>query len=191
VDRELNTREQQILLTIARQAIIHGVQTGQEYIEPREEKALNQRNGCFVTIKQNGQLRGCIGNFQSELPLFKEVAQMAQASAAKDPRFYPLKESDLDNFTLEISVLSPLQKIEDIDEIEVGKHGIYIEKSFYRGVLLPQVALEHDWDRLAFLKQTCLKAGLPTDAWKADDADIYVFSAQVFREEESNGPVPS
>jgi len=183
VDRELNTREQQALLAIARQAIVHGVQTGQEYIEPREEKVLNQRNGCFVTIKQNGQLRGCIGNFQSELPLFKEVAQMAQASAAKDPRFYPLKENDLDNFTLEISVLSPLQKIEDIDEIEVGKHGIYIEKSFYRGVLLPQVALEHNWDRLTFLKQTCIKAGLPTDAWKADDAEIYVFSAQVFAEE--------
>ena len=83
MNRELNTHEQQTLLAIARQAIIHGVQTGQEYIEPREEKALNQRNGCFVTIKQNGQLRGCIGNFQSELPLFKEVAQMAQASATK------------------------------------------------------------------------------------------------------------
>jgi AmmeMemoRadiSam system protein A len=182
VNRELNTHEQQTLLAIARQAIIHGVQTGQEYIEPREEKALNQRNGCFVTIKQNGQLRGCIGNFQSELPLFKEVAQMAQASATKDPRFYPLKEIDLDNFKLEISVLSPLQKVEDIEEIEVGKHGIYIEKSFYRGVLLPQVALEHNWNRLTFLQQTCLKAGLPTDAWKADDADIYVFSAQVFGE---------
>ncbi|MGD9343029.1 MAG: AmmeMemoRadiSam system protein A [Desulfuromonadales bacterium] len=182
MNRELNTHEQQTLLAIARQAIIHGVQTGQEYIEPREEKALNQRNGCFVTIKQNGQLRGCIGNFQSELPLFKEVAQMAQASATKDPRFYPLKEIDLNNFKLEISVLTPLQKVEDIEEIEVGKHGIYIEKSFYRGVLLPQVALEHNWNRLTFLQQTCLKAGLPTDAWKADDADIYVFSAQVFGE---------
>lgn len=182
MERELNTHEQQVLLAIARQAIIHGVKTGQEYVEPREEKVLNQRNGCFVTIKQNGQLRGCIGNFQSELPLFKEVAQMAQASAAKDPRFYPLKDNDLDNFTLEISVLSPLQKIETIEEIEVGRHGIYIEKSFYRGVLLPQVALEHSWDRLTFLKQTCIKAGLPTDAWQAEDADIYIFSAQVFGE---------
>jgi AmmeMemoRadiSam system protein A len=182
VDRELNAHEKQALLAIARQAIVHGVQTGQEYVEPREEKALNRRNGCFVTIKQNGQLRGCIGNFQSELPLFKEVARMAQASASNDPRFYPLKENDLDSFTLEISVLSPLNKIESIEDIEVGKHGIYIEKSFYRGVLLPQVATEHNWDRLTFLKQTCIKAGLPTDAWEADDADIYVFSAQVFGE---------
>ena len=101
MDRELNAHEKQALLAIARQAIVHGVQTGQEYVEPREEKALNQRNGCFVTIKQNGQLRGCIGNFQSELPLFKEVAQMAQASATKDPRFYPLKEEDLNDFTLD------------------------------------------------------------------------------------------
>lgn len=183
MDRELNAHEKQVLLAIARQAIILGVQSGQEYVEPREEKTLNQRNGCFVTIKQNGQLRGCIGNFQSELPLFKEVAQMAQASAAKDPRFYPLKEEDLDNFNLEISVLSPLQKAENIEDIEVGKHGIYIEKSFYRGVLLPQVATEHKWDRQTFLKQTCIKAGLSTDAWEADDADIYVFSAQVFGEE--------
>jgi len=183
VNRELNAHEKQVLLAIARQAIVQGIQTGQEYIEPREEKTLNQRNGCFVTIKQNQQLRGCIGNFQSELPLFKEVAQMAQASASKDPRFYPLKEDDLANFSLEISVLSPLRKIEDIEEIEVGTHGIYIEKSFYRGVLLPQVATEHNWDRQTFLKQTCIKAGLPTDAWQAEDADIYVFSAQVFGEE--------
>lgn len=182
MDRELNAHEKEALLEIARQAIIQGVKTGQEYIEPREEKALNQRNGCFVTIKQNDQLRGCIGNFQSELPLFKEVARMAQASAAKDPRFYPLKEEDLENFSLEISVLSPLAKIESIEEIEVGKHGVYIEKSFYRGVLLPQVATEHNWDRQTFLKQTCIKAGLPTDAWEAEDAEIYVFSAQVFCE---------
>jgi len=182
VDRELNAKEKEILLNIARQAILQGVRTGEEYIEPREEKALNKRNGCFVTIKQNGQLRGCIGNFQSELQLFKEVAQMAQASATKDPRFYPLREEDLDNFNLEISVLSPLHKIEHIEQIEVGKHGVYIEKSFYRGVLLPQVATEHGWDRETFLKQTCIKAGLPTDAWEAADADIYIFSAQIFSE---------
>jgi len=184
VERELNAHEKQVLLAIARQAIIQGVRGGGEYIEPREEKSLNQRNGCFVTIKQHGRLRGCIGNFQSELPLFREVARMAQASATRDPRFYPLKEDDLGNFTLEISVLSPLRKIDSIEAIEVGKHGIYIEKGYYRGVLLPQVATEHGWDRLTFLRQTCIKAGLPTEAWEADDAEIYVFSAQVFGEEE-------
>ena len=181
---ELNAQEKKALLSIAREAIIRVVKTGEEYIEPREEKRLNQRNGCFVTIKQNDELRGCIGNFQSELPLFKEVSKMAAASATQDPRFYPLQEGDLDNFSLEISVLSPLQKIDEIDEIEVGKHGIYLEKGFHRGVLLPQVATEYQWDRDTFLQQTCLKAGLSTHAWQAEDTEIYIFSAQIFGEKD-------
>ncbi len=180
MEKELSAHEQQVLLEIARQAIIRGVLTGEEYIEPREEKSLNRRSGCFVTIRQSGKLRGCIGNFQSELPLFREVARMALASATRDPRFYPMKEADLEAFDVEISVLSPLSKVDSTEEIEVGIHGIYIEKGFYRGVLLPQVATEHGWDRATFLKQTCVKAGLPTNAWEADDAEIYVFSAQVF-----------
>jgi len=185
VNTELNDREKLILLQVARQAI--GAVVCQQPVtpEPREEKALNSRSGCFVTIKQSGKLRGCIGNFQSELPLFKEVAEMAAASATKDPRFYPLQEDELDSISLDISVLSPLQKIDDIDMIEVGTHGIYLEKGYYRGVLLPQVATEHGWDRQTFLKQTCLKAGLPTDAWQAEDTDIYIFSAQIFGEDET------
>ena len=178
----LNDKEQATLLAIARKSIESWVRSGAVYIEPREEKVLNKRSGCFVTIKQNGELRGCIGNFQSELPLFREVAEIAAASASKDPRFYPIREEDLDNFNLEISVLSPLHKIDKVEEIEVGKHGIYLEKGFYRGVLLPQVATEHGWDRETFLKQTCLKAGLPTDAWKSEDTEIYIFSAVVFGE---------
>jgi uncharacterized protein len=182
VDQELTPKEKTTLLTIARQTIIAAIRSGAAYVEPREEKTLNIRSGCFVTIKQNGTLRGCIGNFQSELPLFKEVAEMASASATRDPRFYPMKEADLDNFTIEISVLSPLQKIADIEEIIVGKHGIYLEKGHYRGVLLPQVATEHKWDRETFLKQTCIKAGLATNAWAAEDTEIYIFSAQIFSE---------
>jgi len=183
VEKELNDQEKNALLSIARKSIESYVRMGEVYIEPREEKTLNARSGCFVTIKKDGQLRGCIGNFQSELPLFKEVAEMAASSATKDPRFYPMKDEDLGDYSLEISVLSPLLKIEDISEIEVGKHGIYIEKGYYRGVLLPQVAVEYGWDRETFLKQTCLKAGLSTDAWQAEDAEIYIFSAQIFNEE--------
>jgi uncharacterized protein len=183
VNKSLTSSEKSTLLNIARQAIETVVRTGQVQVEPREEKTLNVRSGCFVTIRNSGTLRGCIGNFQSELPLFKEVAEMAAASATKDPRFYPMKEEDLGHFSLEISVLSPLHKIDSISEIEVGKHGIYLEKSYYRGVLLPQVAVEHGWDRTTFLQQTCLKAGLATDAWQSDDAEIYIFSAQIFSEE--------
>lgn len=182
MDKALTAEEKTVLLQIARSTVENFVRSGVYAVEPREEKSLNARNGCFVTIKQKGQLRGCIGNFQSERPLFKEVAEMAVASASKDPRFYPMKQDDLGDFQVEISVLSKLEKIEDIQQIEIGRHGIYLEKGYYRGVLLPQVATEHGWDRENFLKQTCIKAGLPPEAWRAEDAEIYIFSAQVFGE---------
>lgn len=179
---ELNKDEQRILLDIARGAIARRLQGESGCMPPREERHLNRKNGCFVTLKKGQELRGCIGNFQSKVPLFKEVKEMAIAAAFNDPRFYPLDEQELDNISIEISVLSPLQKIENIDEIEVGIHGLYLEKDFFRGVLLPQVAVEHHWDKKTFLNQTCLKAGLPADAWQDGDADIYVFSAQIFSE---------
>lgn len=183
MEKLLSVDEQAILLKIAREAIGMTVRGEPLYIEPREEKTLNSRSGCFVTIKQNHKLRGCIGNFQSEKPLFKEVAAMAIASATKDPRFYPMSVDELQQFSLEISVLSPLKKIEAIDEILVGRDGIYLEMNYYRGVLLPQVAIENGWNRETFLRQTCIKAGLPTNAWQDKDAEIYIFSAQVFSDE--------
>lgn len=179
----LAEKDASTLLTIARAAITHLVNKQDYQPPPREEKSLNERSGCFVTIKQEGQLRGCIGNFQSQRPLFLEVAEMAIASASKDPRFHPLEKHELENFTLEISILSPLEKIDDIELIEVGTHGIYLEKNFSRGVLLPQIATEHNWDRNTFLKQTCLKAGLPGNVWQDADTDIYIFSAQIIKEE--------
>jgi AmmeMemoRadiSam system protein A len=185
METPLKNREKEILLGIARDAIINFVSTGTMYVEPREEKALNIRRGCFVTITVQGVLRGCIGNFQSELPLFKEVAEMAVASATRDPRFYPMQEEDLEDFDLEISVLSPLKKIESPEEIKVGTHGIYMEKGYHRGVLLPQVAVEYGWDRDTFLQQTCVKAGLPVDAWRGDDMEIYIFSAEIFGKKQS------
>ena len=140
---------------------------------------LFQKLGCFVTIKVNDKLRGCIGNLISDKPLYLLVQEMAIAAATKDPRFYPMKKKDLDDFDLEISVLSPLHKIENFEEIQVGVHGIYLEKDSHRGVLLPQVAIEYGWDRTVFLNQTCIKAGLPSDGWH-EGADIYIFSAEVF-----------
>jgi AmmeMemoRadiSam system protein A len=142
---------------------------------------LQINSGCFVTIKQKGALRGCIGNFISEQPLYKLVQEMAVSAATRDPRFYPMKAPDLTDFTLDISVLSPLVKAGSVEEIQVGIHGIYIVKGNYRGVLLPQVAVEYGWDRDQFLQHTCMKAGLPQDAWQGE-CDIYLFSAQVFGE---------
>lgn len=178
----LSDSEKKTLLSIAREAIVH-LLNGEQYTpKTYAEAALTQHSGCFVTITQNGQLRGCIGNFQSQQPLYLEVSTMAVAAASQDPRFPPLSHADLDNFSLEITVLSPLEKIDNVNQIEVGKHGIYIIKRLNRGVLLPQVATEYGWDREMFLRQTCAKAGLVDDAWQHPDAEIYIFSGQIFHE---------
>lgn len=175
--------EKRQLLSMAREAIVSHV-TGcpAKQREIKSDKLLEEL-GCFVTIKAEEKLRGCIGNFISDKPLYRLVQEMAVAAASKDPRFYPMKEKDLLNFMLEISVLSPLQKVSGIDEIQVGVHGIYMERNVHRGVLLPQVATEYGWDRETFLQQTARKAGMGPDDWK-ENTDIYIFSATVFNENE-------
>lgn len=171
--------ERKVLLQIARDAIAEAVGLEENRTKKSPGGNLSLKRGCFVTIKMHGRLRGCIGVFKSEKPLHATVRDMAMAAATKDPRFYPLTRKELGDIELEISILSPLKKINSVDEIQVGVHGIYIEKNMFRGVLLPQVAVEQGWDRTTFLEQTCLKAGLETDAWK-NEADIYIFSAQIF-----------
>lgn len=177
----LTKKEQRELLKIARDTILSYVTSGKvPPIEPTSE-GLQLESGCFVTIRQKGELRGCIGNFVSDKPLCKLVQEMAVSAATRDPRFYPMKPGDLTDFDLEISVLSPLVKASSVEEIKVGTHGIYIIKGSYRGVLLPQVATDYGWNREEFLRHTCIKAGLPENAWKGD-CDIYIFSALVFGE---------
>jgi AmmeMemoRadiSam system protein A len=182
VSDKLTSKEKKLLLELAREAITCAVRTGR--LPAREVTAppLLAQQGCFVTVKKQGALRGCIGNFKSDKPLFQLVQEMAISAATRDPRFYPMKEEDLESFELEISVLSPLSRVASPDEVVVGTHGIYMEKNFARGVLLPQVAVEQGWNRETFLNQTALKAGLERDDWR-DGADIYVFTAQVFGEQ--------
>jgi len=177
----LTKKEQRELLKIARQTIVDYVTNGKVPAVAPTSPGLNLHSGCFVTIKQKGELRGCIGNFVSEQPLYQLVQEMAVSAATRDPRFYPMKVDDLADFKLDISVLSPLQKAASVEEIKVGTHGIYIVKGSYRGVLLPQVATEYGWNRDQFLEHTCIKAGLPQDAWRGE-CDIFIFSAQVFGE---------
>ena len=181
MNNQLSTTEKNLLLKIARESIVNYIMKGSKPALDVSSEGLLTKQGCFVTIKHKGNLRGCIGQFTSDKPLCQLVQEMAIAAATHDPRFYPMVVEDLQNFDLEISILSPLKKIDSIDEIEVGVHGLYIEKNSYRGVLLPQVATEYGWDRYTFLSQTCLKAGLDKEAWK-DDADIHIFSAQVIEE---------
>jgi len=179
MENRLSSEEKRLLLEIARDAVVSSIESGKAPLLEEKGERLQEKRGCFVCIKIDGKLRGCIGNFTTDKPLYQLVQEMAISAATKDPRFYPVRKEDLGNFDLEISVLTPLEKISSIDEIEVGVHGLYLEKNFARGVLLPQVAVEYGWDRETFLSQTSVKAGLNPDDWK-EDADLYVFSAEVF-----------
>ncbi len=141
---------------------------------------LKEKMGAFVCLKTHGELKGCIGHIKGFLPLDETIKEMARQAAFHDPRFPPLDESEWKDTEIEISVLTPMQKIDDIKEIEVGVHGIYVEKGLDTGLLLPQVAVEYGWDRTTFLEYACMKAGLPKDAWKMKGTNIYIFSADVF-----------
>jgi AmmeMemoRadiSam system protein A len=181
VEKKLTAENKKLLLKIARDAIVSSINNDSFPLTEPTSPQLHEKRGCFACIKIDGKLRGCIGNFISDKPLYRLVREMAVSAATQDPRFYPMKKEDIAHFNLEISVLTPLRKITSIEEIEVGVHGLYIEKNYSRGVLLPQVAIEYGWDRDTFLSQTSMKAGMKADDWK-EGADIYVFSADVFTE---------
>ena len=180
VDLGLSHAEREELLRIAR-TVIETKSRGRTVPSfSAATERLNEKGGAFVSIHKQGMLRGCIGSLEANAPLFQQVAEMAEAAAFRDPRFRPVEEKELPYLELEISALTPLEKIDDPDRIQVGLHGIVIRKGYRTGLLLPQVATERNWDRVTFLKETCRKAGLPEDAWKDKDAEIYVFSADVF-----------
>jgi AmmeMemoRadiSam system protein A len=141
---------------------------------------LKENRGAFVTLNKHGQLRGCIGTIQPSRPLYQVVEEMAAAAAFEDSRFDPLTVQELKDLELEISVLTPLQRVKNIQEIEIGKHGLYIKKGFYSGLLLPQVATDYNWSRQTFLEETCRKAGMDRNAWKEKGTEIYMFSADIF-----------
>jgi AmmeMemoRadiSam system protein A len=142
--------------------------------------------GAFVTLKENGELRGCIGRFTSDEPLYRVIQDMAIASSTQDNRFPPVTSKEIDKLQIEISVLSPMKKINSIDEIVLGRDGIYIKKGYFGGTFLPQVASETGWSKEEFLGHCARdKAGLGWDGWK--DADIYTYQASVFSEEEVSG----
>jgi AmmeMemoRadiSam system protein A len=135
--------------------------------------------GVFVSLYVNGELRGCIGTFSEEEPLYRNVRQMAISAASTDRRFSPISPEELDHLKIEVSVLSPRTLIRNTKEIELGKHGIYIIKGPYRGTFLPQVAIHNDWTVEEFLGNCCkYKMGIGWDEWKS--ADIYTYEALVF-----------
>lgn len=181
------------LLTIARESIKTYLDLGEVPEFETSHKELASLSGVFVTLYKYGRLRGCIGHFEADMPLHKVVAEMTVAAASKDRRFSPVSKGELDDIELEISVLSPLRKIDSIDEIILGKHGIrivgtatgrygtYTFKRLRRGCYLPKVATQMGWTKVEFLEHCSQdKAGLGKDGWR--DADIYVFTTEVFGE---------
>lgn len=180
----MDKEQQDYLLQLARRSIREKLAGGRIAApEPPAWDAMRQHCGAFVTLKTQGRLRGCIGNISSTEPLYRTIGEMAVAAATHDPRFPPMAPDELDGAHIEISVLTPLEKVDRPEEIHVGVHGLLIRKGRMSGLLLPQVPVEWNWDRETFLEHTCRKAGLPPNAWKEPDTEIFRFSADVFGEE--------
>jgi AmmeMemoRadiSam system protein A len=178
----LTIETQRHLLGIARASLEARVRRSR-VPDPATPELSNLRRGAFVTIFCKGELRGCLGRVTSDMILPSLVSHLAQEVADSDPRFDPVRPGELDDISLEISVLTPEREIHSVAEIEVGKHGLIVEDGSHRGLLLPQVPGEHGWDREEFVAHTCVKAGLPADAWR-HGARLFVFEAQVFGEDE-------
>ncbi len=177
----LNQDQKEKLLRIARESIELFVKEGKIASLEEDDPILKTKTGVFVTINERGMLRGCIGFTEPIFPLYEGVQKAGILAATQDPRFRPLSREELPLIHLEISVLTPLKKINNVKEIVVGRHGIMISKEGKRGLLLPQVAVEHGWNREQFLDQTCIKANLPYECWKKD-AEIQIFEAIIFEE---------
>ncbi|MEO0128818.1 MAG: AmmeMemoRadiSam system protein B [candidate division WOR-3 bacterium] len=180
VDLGFTEDEKKILKDIARKTI-EAVVKGKKPPEFKElPEKLKEPYGVFVTITKHGNLRGCIGHIIADEPLYKITQEMAKAAALHDPRFNPVNEKELSEIEIEISVLTPMEKVKDFKDIVIGRDGLLVRRGYYSGLLLPQVATDYGWTVEEFLEQTCVKAGLPEDAYKMKDTEVYKFSAQIF-----------
>ena len=179
----LSAQQRERLLELARDAISNALHNRQSLYAEEEDPALNRLSGAFVTLKMDNELRGCVGHIRGDTPLYQIVQEMAVAAATADPRFQPITLEELGQTNIEISILSPLRRINDIHQIEVGTHGLVIYARGQQGMLLPQVAVEEGWDRETFLESLCEKAGLTPDCWQ-NHPTLYTFTAVVFGENE-------
>jgi AmmeMemoRadiSam system protein A len=179
----LTTEQRTQLLRIARQSIEAVLDGRRADIGAQLDEALRRPSGAFVSLHtKRGDLRGCIGSIAPVAPLCEAVSSNAINAAFRDPRFHPLRKDELADLQIEISVMSLISAVEDPSEIEVGRDGLIVSRGSRRGLLLPQVATEYGWDRETFLRQTCMKAGLPSDSWREPNCRIEKFSAEVFSE---------
>jgi len=183
----MNAEQRKQLLTVARNAVKDAVSGKQAIKVSSDDPALNAHCGCFVTLKNRDELRGCIGMFTSDKPLIELVSDMAVASSTGDSRFFgdKITPKEVGELDIEISILSPLQKTDNPLSLRLGIDGIYIRKGYATGCFLPQVADETGWSKEEFLSYCCShKAGLPADAWKDKKTEIYLFTAEIIEENE-------
>jgi uncharacterized protein (TIGR00296 family) len=200
VSFNLTQEEGELLVKLARKAVDEYLQKGRMQEEPKDIPAkFRERCGVFVTLNkvQHGgrELRGCIGFPYSTLPLVRAVMESAINSATQDPRFPPVSLKELDHIVFEVSVLTPPKPIEVEkpteypSKIKVGQDGLIVERGYYKGLLLPQVPVEWNWNGEEFLCQCCLKAGLPPDHWLVKGTKVYKFSCIIAQESSPKGPV--
>lgn len=182
----LSEADRRSLLELARRTVTE-VAASQKLPEnaPREG-VFAERRGVFVTLHARGRLRGCIGVVEAHQPLGEALVHCAASAALQDPRFSPVRAEELPELHIEISLLSALEPIHP-EKVEIGKHGLLITQGAHRGLLLPQVAVEHQLNREAFLEETCRKAGLPLNAWRDAETRIYGFTCEVFSEVRQTG----
>jgi AmmeMemoRadiSam system protein A len=176
---EYSAEERRLLLDLAHRSIEAQLRGERVHVVPPNEH-LAEKRGAFTTLHLGARLRGCIGYVAPMLPLVETIAATAAAAAFEDPRFDPVDETEAPHLNIEISVLTVPKAISP-EEVVVGRHGLIIGQYGRRGLLLPQVPLEYGWDRETFLAQTCVKAGLPPDAWR-QGATVEAFTAEVFGE---------
>jgi len=183
VDPELAAADRAALLRLARAALEAAV-AGSTPPRSPTGVAAELRRGAFVTLRKAGVLRGCVGDVSADRPVGDLVRAAAAAAALDDPRFPPLSASELSEIAVEISVLAPPRRISPVDPaaVSIGRHGVLVRYGAAAGVLLPQVALEHELDATAFLAAACRKAGLPDGAWRHADAEVLVFEAETVAE---------
>jgi AmmeMemoRadiSam system protein A len=179
--QSLSKEDQRTLLEISRQAIVEAILHGRVWLPQAPQGKLAERRGVFVTLDRRGKLRGCVGQVSAPDPLAFAAAHCAVAAAHDDARFSPVRPQEIQELTIEISVLSAFETIQPA-QIEIGKHGLMVVRGQFRGVLLPQVAVEHHWTPERFLRETCDKAGLPEDAWKSPETQLFGFTAELFSE---------
>jgi AmmeMemoRadiSam system protein A len=178
----LSEAERKAILELARQAVEEAVCRDRLIPEIPTSGVFERRCGVFVTLQVNKRLHGCIGVIDAKEPLGLSIVRCATGAALEDPRFPKMRPEELSALDVEVSLLSPLERIQP-EEIEIGRHGLLVEQDFRRGLLLPQVATEHQLDRKRFLQETCRKAGLRADAWKSPGTNIYGFTCEIVAEQ--------